>query len=103
MVPGIDQNEGQEDGESDEVHEEEQVHEDDDDNYRTRPSFDHPGEEDDHHDKEEDELVERPENMRITRYRGKKHVPVFTLDLGENKQLSEMPNKNTQNKMLPNL
>ena len=96
VVPGVDQNEGPEDGESDEVHEKEQVDEDDDENYRARPSFDHPVEEITH-DKEDDEVVERPENTRITRYRGKKHVPVFALDLGKNKQLSEMPNKNTQN------
>jgi hypothetical protein len=56
------------------------------------PTFDHPVEE--IHSGEDDEVEERPENTRVTRYRGEKHVPVFKLKMVKHQQLSELPNKN---------
>ena len=54
------------------------------------PTFAHPVE--DIHS-EDDEEEERPVNMRVTRYKGKKHVPVYKSEMVTNQQLSALPNK----------
>jgi hypothetical protein len=70
VVPVVNHNESPEDGECDKVGEETQVDEDDYEYHRVRPTFDHPVEEL-VHSEEDDEVVERPTNTRVTRYRGK--------------------------------
>ena len=42
------------------------------------------------------EIEQRPENVRVTRFRGTKHVPVYALSMGKNKQLSGISTNNKQ-------
>ena len=93
VAPGVNHNESPEDGECDEIGDETEVDEDDNQYHRARPTFDHLVEEL-VHSEEDDEVVERPTNTRVTRYRGKKHVPVFKLDMVKHQRLSELPNEN---------
>jgi hypothetical protein len=54
-----------------------------------RPSFNNPEQEEDQADQHEIE----PENKRVTRFRGKKHVPVYSIKLKDDKHLDEMINR----------
>jgi hypothetical protein len=97
VMPCVDQNEGEENGNNDEIEEEEEIDEEEQQHFRTRPSFQNP-EEDIDHDEEDEEVEQRPENVRVNRFRGTKHVPVYALSMGENKQISEIStNKQDQN------
>jgi hypothetical protein len=80
-----------EDGEDDSVGDEAGIDENDD-QYEVagKPTFARPV--DDIHC-EEDEEEERPENIRVTRFRGEKHVPVYKSEMVTNQQLSALPNK----------
>ena len=54
-----------------------------------RPSFNNPEEE----EVQAEQNEEVPENKRVTRFRGRKHVPVYSINLNENKQNNEMLNR----------
>ena len=83
--------EGYQDGEDDSVGDEES-NDENVDKYEVagKPTFARPV--DDIHS-EEDEEEERPESGRVTRFRGKKHVPVYKSKMITSQHISALPNK----------